>query len=98
MVVIWSEEAKNSIAEIYFYILKDSPQNAINVVDEIINLVDSLQDERFEYAIDPIINKEKFRHISIWSYKIIYERNAEVVFILDIFDGRQNPYKLDKYS
>ncbi len=97
MNLIWSEEASNSLAEIYFYILKDSPQNATMVVDKIIGLVQTLQDERFEYAIDPIINKQKFRHISIWSYKIIYERNNEGIIILDIFDGRQNPKKLDKF-
>ena len=47
--------------------------------------------------MDPIINKEKFRHISIWTYKIIYERTADKVIILDIFSGRQNPDKLKKY-
>lgn len=97
MRVIWSQESKNSLASIYFYILKDSPQNAIMVVDKITELVTTLEDIRFEYAIDPIINKQKFRHISIWSYKIIYERNENSILILDIFDGRQNPNKLDKY-
>lgn len=97
MNLVWSEEASNSLANIYFYILKDSPQNAVMVIDKIIELATSLQDERFEYAIDPIINKQKYRHISIWSYKIIYERNSEDIIILDIFDGRQNPNKLDKY-
>lgn len=97
MTVVWSQEAKNSLSKIYFYILEDSPQNATMVVDKIIELVETLQDERFEYAIDPIINKEKFRHISIWSYKIIYERTKDKVVILDIFNGKQNPDKLKKY-
>lgn len=97
MNVVWSEEASNSLANIYFYILEDSPQNAEMVVDKIIELVEKLQDKRFEYAIDPIIGKQKFRHISIWSYKIIYERTIENVVVLDIFDGRQNPEKLIKY-
>jgi toxin ParE1/3/4 len=97
MKVVWSQEASNSLSKIYNYILEESPQNALMVVDKIIELVATLQDKRFEYAIDPIINKEKFRHISIWSYKIIYERNNDSVVILDIFDGRQNPKKLDKY-
>lgn len=97
MTVIWSNEASSSLAAIYFYILKDSPQNATMVVDKITELVETLQDKSFEYAIDPIINKQKFRHISIWSYKIIYERNNEGIIILDIFDGRQNPKKLDKF-
>jgi hypothetical protein len=55
------------------------------VLNKIIDLAESLQDERYDYAIDPIINKEKFRHISIWTYKIIYERTTNKVLILDIF-------------
>ena len=97
MNLVWSEEATNSLVNIYEYILKDSPQNAVMVIDKIIELAEKLKDKRFEYSIDPIINKQKFRHITIWSYKIIYERTSEVVVILDIFDGRQNPKKLDKY-
>ncbi|MBG6060512.1 plasmid stabilization system protein ParE [Flavobacterium sp. CG_9.1] len=97
MIVIWSQEASKSLSEIYNYIFEDSPQNADKVLNKIIDLVESLQDERYEYSIDPIINKEKFRHISIWSYKIIYERTNEKVLILDIFNGKQNPDKLKKF-
>nr|WP_315158876.1 type II toxin-antitoxin system RelE/ParE family toxin [uncultured Flavobacterium sp.] len=97
MILLWSEEASNSLAAIYFYILKDSPQNAEKVVSKIIDLAETLINENFEYAIDPIINKQKFRHISVWSYKILYERTADSVIILDVFDGRQNPNKLDKF-
>jgi toxin ParE1/3/4 len=97
MNVIWSHEARKSLSEIYNYIFEDSPQNAEMVLDKIIESVESLQDERYDYAIDPIINKEKFRHISIWSYKIIYERTNDKVLILDIFNGKQNPDKLKKY-
>ncbi len=97
MNLVWSEEARNSLARIYFYILQESPQNAEMVVDKIIELAEDLKDDRFEYSIDPIINKQKFRHKSIWSYKIIYERSFENVIILDIFDARQNPDKLNRY-
>lgn len=68
MIVVWSLEAKNSLSEIYNYIFEDSPQNAEKVLNNIIDLAESLHDERYDYAIDPIINKEKFRHISIWTY------------------------------
>jgi toxin ParE1/3/4 len=97
MNVIWSQEARKSLSEIYNYIFEDSPQNAEMVLDKIIELADSLHYERYEFAIDPIINKKKFRHISIWSYKIIYERTEDKVLILDIFNRKQNPDKLKKY-
>ena len=97
MIVVWSLEAKKSLSEIYNYIFEDSPQNAGKVLNKIIDLAESLQDERYDYAIDPIINKEKFRHISIWTYKIIYERTTNKVLILDIFNGKQSPDKLKIY-
>lgn len=97
MIVIWSQEAKKSLSEIYNFIFEDSPQNAEKVLNKIIDLAESLLDERYEYSIDPIINKEKFRHLSIWSYKVIYERTKNGVLILDIFNGKQNPDKLKKY-
>lgn len=56
MNVIWSQEARKSLSEIYNYIFEDSPQNAEMVLDKIIESVESLKDERYEYAIDPIIN------------------------------------------
>lgn len=97
MIVVWSLEAKKSLFEIYNYIFEDSLQNAEKMLNKIIDSAESLQDERYDYAIDPIINKEKFRHISIWTYKIIYERTTNKVLILDIFNGKQNPDKLKKY-
>lgn len=47
MQLVWSEEASKSLANIYFCTLEDSPQNAEIVVEKIINLAESLQDERF---------------------------------------------------
>jgi plasmid stabilization system protein ParE len=97
MIVIWSQEAKKSLSEIYNYIFEDSPQNEEKVLNKIIDVAESLQNECYEYSIDPIINKEKFRHISIWSYKIIYKRTKNEVLILDILNEKQNPIKLKKY-
>ena len=54
MIVVWSLEAKKSLSEIYNYIFEDSPQNAGKVLNKIIDLAESLQDERYDYAIDPL--------------------------------------------
>ena len=74
MNLVWSEQAADYLSKIYEYILSESPENAIIFIDEIITLSESLLDKSFEYPIDPIINKLKFRHICIWSYKVIYEK------------------------
>lgn len=54
MEVVWSKQAEESLSKIYFYIFGDSPQNAIMVLDKIIEQVEKLSDERFEFSIDPL--------------------------------------------
>jgi len=94
MKVVWSETAKQSLTNIYDYIHKDSPHNAEKVLETFLELGDSLSNKHLEYAKDPIINNEKIRFVTRWSYKIIYERKADTVVILDVFHAKQNPDKL----
>jgi len=96
MKVVWSKQARNSLAQIYDYIYEDSPQNAVMVFDTLFDLGNSLADARFDYSKDLIINEERFKFIPKWSYKIIYERKENEVVILEIFNTNQNPDKLLK--
>ena len=94
MKVVWSSQSMNSLAKIYDDIYFNSPQNAEMVFNTLLNLGSSLSDERFEYSKELIINKEKFRFIPKWNYKIIYERKTDYLVIIDVFHSRQNPDKL----
>ena len=96
MKVVWSKQARNSLAQIYDYIYEDSPQNAVMVFDTLFDLGNSLADARFDYSKDLIINEERFKFIPKWSYKIIYERKENEVVILEIFNTNKNPDKLLK--
>ena len=96
MKVVWSKQARNSLAQIYDYIYEDSPQNAVMVFDTLFDLGNSLADARFDYSKDLIINEERFKFIPKWNYKIIYERKENEVVILEIFNTNQNPDKLLK--
>ena len=97
MIVKWSLQAKNSLSCIYDYIFKDNPNNALYVFETLYELGESLSNEHVLFPIDPIINQIQYRHITKWNYKIIYEVIENEVIILDIFHGKQNPNKLDKY-
>lgn len=94
MKVSWSEKARESLANIYDYIYPHSPQNAEKVIDTLLETGNTLGDKRFEYAKDPVIQKEKYRFIPKWSYKIIYERTKTSVIILDVFHTKQNPDRI----
>lgn len=94
MNVIWSEQARNALADIYDYVYQDSPGAAEKVLDTLIEKANSLQDERIEYPKDPILNDEKYRFILQWSFKIIYQRTQSEAIIIDIFHTRKDPGKL----
>ncbi len=96
MKVVWSSNAMHALAEIYDQISLHSSQNATMVFETLYDLGNSLSDERFDYAKDLIINKEKFRCLPKWSFKIIYERKMDKVIIIDVFNSKQNPNKLFK--
>lgn len=98
MKVVWSKQAMESLAHIYDYIFEESPQNAIMVFNTLFDLGNSLSDKRFDYSKDLIINKEQFKFIPKWSYKIIYERTENEVIILEIFSTHQHPDKLLKFN
>ena len=94
MKVIWTEKSKESLLDIYSYIFEKSPQNALMVFDELTILGNSLNDEKLEYSKDLIVNDVAVRFVSIWSYKIIYERTSNEVKIIDVFGSYQSPNRL----
>lgn len=96
MKVVWTQESKESLSNIYHYILKNSPQNATMVLDELLTIGDSLANPKLEYSKDLIVNDDSVRFVSKWSYKIVYERKEDKVIILDVFNTSQNPKKLFK--
>jgi plasmid stabilization system protein ParE len=94
MKVLWSKKASNELEAIYKYIKKESPQNAILVFNEIYDLANSLLNFPYKFPVEPIINIEKVRFATIWSFKIIYSVEKESVVILRVFNTKQNPKKL----
>ena len=94
MKVVWSDQAKYSLLHIYNYIAKHSLKNAEMVINTLTDLGDSLSDEKLEYSKDLILNDDRYRSVSKWSFKIVYERTENEVIILDVFNNNQNPDKL----
>ncbi|MCG2591125.1 type II toxin-antitoxin system RelE/ParE family toxin [Rhodohalobacter sulfatireducens] len=94
MRVVWSEKARNALADIYDYVYQDSPETAEKVLETLVGKATSLEDKRIEYPRDPILNDERFRFIIQWDFKILYQRTESEVIILDIFHTRKDPGKL----
>jgi len=56
MKVLWSEQARNSLANIYEYIYQDSPEAAEKVLDTLTMKANTLSDSRVEYPIDSVLD------------------------------------------
>jgi toxin ParE1/3/4 len=94
MLLIWNNKASQELEGIYNY--KDSPQNAVLVLETIFNFAETLVLFPYKYPKEPIINLENVRFAVIWSFKIIYAIENENVVVLKIFNTHQNPSKLKK--
>jgi len=94
----WDRLAKESLDNIYEYILQESLQNAQKVKKELVKLVSSLSDFPEKYPREEFLKEESenYRSVGKWSYKIIYEVTDEVVIIADIFNTHQHPSKISK--
>lgn len=94
MEVVWRKKAANELQDIYNYIKKESPQNAVLVFNSVYDLVISLIDFPFKFPKEPTINIEKVRFAVIYSYKIIYAVEKDKIIILRIFNTKHNPKKI----
>jgi len=94
MKIIWHNKASQDLNNTIKYIAKRSPQNAIIVLNKLTDLVDSLNILPYRYPVEPIYNKDNIRFIAKWSFKIIYRIEADVIYILRIFNTNQHPNKI----
>ncbi|TDD97295.1 type II toxin-antitoxin system RelE/ParE family toxin [Flavobacterium cellulosilyticum] len=95
--ILWDNKAKSDLKLIFELIKLKSPQGAKNVLRDIV-----LQSKNIhfveQYQVDEFL-EEPYRRIIVRNYKIIYKIHSETeIRILQIFDTRQNPIKLNKQN
>lgn len=101
MKIFWTKFAKRELKNIFdYYKLKASPRIAKKLITEIVvhsNILDFQNKigQKEELLSD---RKENFRYLVYKNYKIIYWFNdpKNRIEIVDIFDTRQNPIKIER--
>lgn len=92
--VVISRKARNSIDEIYRYVKNRSKsiKTAHYVRKTILDKCLSLKNYS-GYSKEPYLEEfpEDYRSISVWSYVIIYVVRNNVVRVLNVVHGKQNP-------
>lgn len=96
--VIISNQAKQSLNEIFDYIKEDSPQAAQHVKTTLIALIRSLGTAPEKYSKEFLLeNKRKnYRSVTQWRYKIIYLFTGKKVLVLDIIHTSMDPKEIRK--
>jgi toxin ParE1/3/4 len=94
--IVWESRAKQELQDIYNYIFLNSPQNAKNIITELVSIAESISNMPFKYPKEPYFNDEKIRFVPKWSYKIIYLIGDINITILSVFNTSQNSIRISK--
>jgi toxin ParE1/3/4 len=97
--IIWTHPAKFQLKEIYIYHKKvASVKVAKSIKNKIIEITKSLASFKQIGQEEELLKskKEEYRYLVEGNYKIIYKPATDIIYIMDVFDTRQNPDKLPK--
>lgn len=94
MKVIWEDEAFEDLKQAVDFISITSPQNAIMVLDDLLELSETLSFMSLKYPVEPSYNKENIRCVTKYNHKLIYQLEKEQIIVLRVFPAKQNPDKI----
>lgn len=88
--VVWSKASLDSLEIIYNFIFENSPQNAVMVVDALLNLGDDLAKFPERNPREPLYNDESIRYFPKWNFKIVYRIEENRILIINIYSTKMN--------
>jgi plasmid stabilization system protein ParE len=99
MIVLWTDSAIEDLQNIFNYYQNNSSRNVVikignSIIEATLNLSKNPKIGRKEDLLPN--KKEELRFIIDGNYKILYFIENNFIFVLTIFDCRQNPKKLEK--
>ncbi len=89
MKIFWTKEALLCLKEIEEYISRDNSIIAIEFVDKLISLAETLLDSPEKGRIVPELSLENIRELLHKNYRIVYLIKKNSVEILTVFEGHQ---------
>ena len=87
--VVWSPRALDDVDSIADYIARDSPAYASAVVGKILDATRSLSGFPLSGRVVPEFGDETLREKIVYSYRVIYRVEAEIVIIASVVHGKQ---------
>ena len=89
MKVLWTKESLLRLQEIEVYISKDNPIVAVEFVEKLISIAETLIDNPKKGRVVPELSLENIRELLHRNYRIVYLVKKNSVNILTVFEGHQ---------
>jgi len=99
MIIQWTQKAENQLDTIFEFIKVENEISAYRIYNQILDEVELLTDHPNIAPVEPLLKDFPITHRSLLvnrKYKVVYFIKGEVIYIVAVFDCRQNPYKLIK--
>jgi addiction module RelE/StbE family toxin len=89
MKLVWTKEALHRLLEIEEYISRDNPVAAVDFVDKLISLAETIVDNPKKGRVVPELSLENIRELLFKNYRIVYLVKKRSIEVLTVFDGHQ---------
>jgi toxin ParE1/3/4 len=89
MKLVWTKEALHHLLEIEEYISRDNQTVAIDFVDKLISLAETIVDNPKKGRVVPELSLENIRELLYKNYRIVYLIKKSSVEVLTVFEGHQ---------
>jgi plasmid stabilization system protein ParE len=89
MKIFWTKEALLRLQEIEEYISRDNPIVAMEFVDKIISIAETIVNNSEKGRIVPELSLENIRELLYRNYRIVYLIKKNSIDILTVFEGHQ---------
>ena len=89
MKITWTNEALTKLIQIEEYISEDSPERAINFINQIIQKAQSLEKHSKKGRIVPEFSIPEIRELIYKNYRIVYIIRKESLEILTVFESHR---------
>jgi len=99
MKIIWTDFAIQNLKDIFDYYSKNANKKIAHKIRKQIlastkQLIQNPESGQTELNLEKLI--QKYRYLVVGNYKVIYKFEQDEIRIVDIFDTRQNPLKIER--
>jgi len=89
MKILWTKEALLRLQDLEEFISRDNPIAAIEFVDKLISVAETIIDHPEKGRIVPELSIENIREVLHKNYRIVYLIKKNSIDILTVFEGHQ---------